>query len=528
MKSEQKLYDPSEQYDEQLEEEEFVRFESKLADRHERREQKKDDELKKQKEISEIKLTKQEKKDVKKKAEKIQKYYTYDLWNHLFDKVSYYNELGGQALFHVLLGQLMSHFKIYKKSGRYIDWRVHFFWIQNSRSGKGEGVSFMIRAAKKLEKLKRVNGTWMMQTIDIFKGGTSTDAAWVNDYDMIIKKGRRVVNMKDGKPVIKAGIIEVKDIVYFEEARTFLEPGQHKKELPEICMTAMEPIGSLKNRWTKKLKDYDLEVPTESSSSFIFTTRPLQNFKGYIAYSGLFQRCMVVIREVDTNLRKLMNKKDAVSSVAIDGEIEDFERNFEELLVEIRKIVEFAHKNQIGFNQDEAEQLQAYLIEKVEWFEKYLDDNVTNQEHKSILETFVGGYKNQILIIAHHAAVMRMSNEVGLEDIEYAFQFVKETFYELVKWISITIRPEREIKEENIELKKYISSLLKIRSPRGKNDIARHLAKKFDWTIPGAYYHINKLLEGKFSFLESSEDKSVFLRKDDISPESYKENPELE
>ena len=102
------------------------------------REKKEQKEEAKEKKLAEKKITKKEEKELEEKADTIKKLYALDYWMRCFNRVSYFNEISGQALFHTCLGQALNTLKIYLEDDSELDWRLHYLWIQDSGSGKGK------------------------------------------------------------------------------------------------------------------------------------------------------------------------------------------------------------------------------------------------------------------------------------------------------------------------------------------------------------------------------------------------------
>ena len=105
---------------------------SELRDDFLKREQERAKKRKAEKRLLANKTSKKEQALIDKKAKQIEKYYVYDLWKELFGQASFENEMYGQGLFHVLLGQLLARKKILQSGSNFIDWRIHLLFIQGS------------------------------------------------------------------------------------------------------------------------------------------------------------------------------------------------------------------------------------------------------------------------------------------------------------------------------------------------------------------------------------------------------------
>ncbi len=117
-----------------------------------KREQERARKRKAEKRLLANKTSKKDQAEIDEKAKQIEKYYVYDLWKELFGQASFENEMYGQGLFHVLLGQLLARKKILQSGNNFIDWRIHLLFIQGSGSGKGQGIDFFRKIGERCQK----------------------------------------------------------------------------------------------------------------------------------------------------------------------------------------------------------------------------------------------------------------------------------------------------------------------------------------------------------------------------------------
>ena len=88
----------------------------------------------------EIEVKEQE--QIRKDVVELQFKYKTSLWRKLFSQRSFHNEVYGQALLHVTLGVLLD-MKV-PVGERFIWGRPSLFFMQRSRSGKNEGMNFVV------------------------------------------------------------------------------------------------------------------------------------------------------------------------------------------------------------------------------------------------------------------------------------------------------------------------------------------------------------------------------------------------
>ena len=156
----------------------------KLQEEYFERQIREKEEKKKRKKLSETKITKSEKKKLEKEADAIKKLYVLDYWMRCFKRVSYCNEIAGQALFHVALGQALNNFKIKLEDESELDWRLHFCWLQNSGAGKGRAMNFVSRVMRhpNFPKLEFQKNKLIPRKYRCHKVGRMNAASLLNTY----------------------------------------------------------------------------------------------------------------------------------------------------------------------------------------------------------------------------------------------------------------------------------------------------------------------------------------------------------
>jgi hypothetical protein len=168
------------------------------------------------------------------------------------------------------------------------------------------------------------------------------------------------------------------------------------------------------------------------------------------------------------------------------------------MVVEFEKVVNFATENEITFDNDEIDDLLGFLYQKMMWFTEQVENTVPNDTNRYIMQTFVSRYKNNMVIMAFHSAVMRLSNKVQKQDLQYAFDFFKQLFEAQKVWISLSVDEDKDIKFEDMNIKAEIIKILKTDT----NNIMelpiliKELCKKFDKDYSAMRYHVVKFTRG--------------------------------
>lgn len=478
---------------------------SKLEDEYSLREKKKTEEEVKRKKLEDKKITKEEKEVLEGKAEDIKKLYSLDYWMRCWDRVSYCNEISGQAMFHVVLGQALNTFKVYLEDDSEIDWRLHFLLIQDSGSGKGRGINMASKVFRhpkflKIEQFddKKPSTSRKFKT---HKLGRMNAPSMINTFE-IDNKGN-IVTDDNGLEKVKLGILESNDFVFSEEARQILTSTTEAFELQEILMTAMEPIGSINNVYNKQLTNYVDECPTRCTASFALTTRPFGKIKQTLVESGLFQRLMFFPRKLTFDDRVAMQKKSSFAFKAARTKT-PFATEFNKMIVELNKVCLFAHDNFIDFNTNNIDDLLSFLHEKMMWFTEDVESCVPVEDNRYILQSFVSRFKDNMVIMAFHSAAMRYSKVVERQDLQYAFDFFKQLYEAQKVWVSLSVEEDKEVKNEDTAMRNAITQHLKLDLNEATTlpELVKHMAKKFQKDYVGMRYHVTKFSRGNYPLIK--------------------------
>lgn len=504
-------YDPGPSpWDKEEQEEQAVML--KLQEEFIKRDEKSKKEQESKNKLTQVVTTKQETAQLEKEAADIKKLYVLDYWMRCFNRVSYYNEMAGQALFHVALGQCLNKKMIYLEDDSALDWRLHFLLIQDSSSGKGRAMNFVSRLFDHAEfkKTEPYLGKPIKRHFRTHKLGRMNAASLINTY-AIDKNGRARKDMT-GSEIVKIGILEQNDFISSEECRNLLEGGSDSLELQEILMTAMETIGSSNNVYTKQLTNYESPCSTKCSASFAITTRPFGRVKQTLVESGLIQRMLFLPKKLTFEEREKMNKASALAFKTANTKT-PFSKDFAELVQELNKVVDFANENKIDFSEEHLDELLAFLHEKMMWFTYQVEETVPTEENRYILQSFVARYKENMTIMAFHSAAMRFSAKVEKQDLQYAFDYFKQLFEAQKVWVSLTVEENKDTKHENTAMMRTIERILKddVNQMMTFPELVNLMAKKFGKDYEAMRYHIMKFSRGSMPLivLEDTEDKRV-------------------
>jgi len=184
---------------------------------------------------------------------------------------------------YVLLSQLFKKSRIVF-GGTEKTLRLHFFWIQNMRSGKGE----TIKPMKDLCNLLGI--TWTKIT-------TLTDAGLIGTIDQDVKK-RNIEKKKDVgdegyiSPIIKGDLGNF-DIIFFEESKKIVSRSVMTEDLLLILQEALDDPGKVR----KKLAHKEA-VEYECHASLFATTYFIKEIDTILLDQGFFQRILIYLKDM--------------------------------------------------------------------------------------------------------------------------------------------------------------------------------------------------------------------------------------
>ena len=461
---------------------------------YEQRKKEENEYLEEQDLILDIDISKKELQLARKQAEDISKYYVYDIWKRLFNKVSFYNEIPCQVLFHVLLGQLLSKKKI-RQVADFQDFRVHFIWIQDPGTGKGTAWNFFSRIARRLKNYDN-------EEMKLYSSGVDTTAAIIDSF--VLDNRGRATNQ------IRPGIVSSHDIIMWEEAVSLFRPtNEFSNGTVRVVLDVVEPYGSPNNIHTKALQHWPRPTQTISSASLIATSRPIQRLRGEVLYSGLFQRFLTYIRKVDHILNNKMIQASSLSSFG-DG-IEQFQKQEEELIKELKKLQKFGKENEL--EPHPKDRVLKLISEKMEILEEDCWNQIGNDNNRSIVESFIRRMRNYLVKLACHSAIMRESTKIELKDIEYGFELIQKLYNSLKIWIELDIAEEEDkgylIKINTVIriIKEYNKNNKRLQKP----ELAKIISKECKFSLQSAYALLSRMSQGSNSYIIFAADKTVRL-----------------
>lgn len=410
-----------------------------------------------------FKLTKEQRADIKKKAAQ-QQIFGFDLLQQylkLHNQFSYYNELIGEATFRVLLSALLKGKSVYKSNGKKLDFTLHNFTVQNSGTGKDQSLDLFQEV---VETINYLYGDQLLR-LCVLSGAETPES--LLDHFATKKEGGKVVNDYENTT---DGTFSSNDIIISRECSfLFVEHRGERQTKAELFLQALEgrPI-------RKSLRGWDGHFTiTESEFCFIGMSRPISNMKSHIATSGLQQRAINIMRDIDIELRKKMSAKDAELSFGNQKDFGEYTKQKKEFAKNMLELIKAA--KQATFEQDNPKELAAIINDNVLDLYKTTEDLFYSKEHKIIAESFIGRFNNIILILAYQNALLREYKQAGTRlnvitvnktDVQLSVDFIMRTFNNMMEWI------EETLEEDNTAAFKRRNLIAAIKTAFSKDKVA--------------------------------------------------------
>lgn len=188
------------------------------------------------------------------------------------------------ASFYVLMGQYFRNVRIAFGS-RQKDLRLNFFWIQPSRTGKGElsGVTKEVASGLGIRwaKVTKITDAGLLGSIDHY-------AIEYNYKHKLTEDDERWKN-----PVV-IGDLGNYDIIFFDECKQLLEPQTYNENSMQIMQEALDYPGHVRS----KLR-FNYPIEYDCSCSIYATTYYLgQSIETSLLTTGFFQRMMPYMRDM--------------------------------------------------------------------------------------------------------------------------------------------------------------------------------------------------------------------------------------
>lgn len=420
-------------------------------------------------------------------AEDIKKSLKYRFVSHCTN-FSYSNELSLEIMFHGILSLITKDQNIYLE-GRKIFGKIHFLWMQQSGSGKGEAFKEIARILNEYNAMVEnpLKIVWLdgSETIESFYNSFATGKS---GYDL-------------NNPV--KGLFETADLILIEECSyIFVEKRGQKQTKSEVFLKALEdqPLYKKLASWNGK------STITYPNFVMFSSSRVVPEVQEAIASSGLLQRQVPQFRNITAEVRLEMNKKNVQKKFFPVMDETGFQKERIMLADEFYRLhKEINLNNQFTF--ENKEECFALISQNNDKMQKELYNTITRQEHRMIAEAFISRFVDRILVFSIHNAIMRGSRKINVSDIQISCEIAERIFRNLYLWIEETIDENRFLKKRRQLFQKYIREWFKHKESYSLEEFAELVVTRTSYSRSYAYNLIEKFSVGKRSLLKKTNNR---------------------
>ncbi len=373
------------------------------------------------------------------------------MWYYISDKVSAGNEEAGKRCLWTLFSVLMKKagVKINKIDGRQVTPRLHFFWIQPSRSGKDRMINFLVLLIDKINELYMAEFhkklIWCRKV-----DNADTVETMVNFYKE--RKNGKKLEIDTSDEGLVQGIFEQYDLLYSPECSFLFVESRHMKSntIAETMLQALEgtPLPKRLIKWN------GAETITKPNFCYIGASRKVGEHQKSIIESGLQQRGLSVIRNLSTIDREKMIDKFIKYSLATKEDI-DTQNHYMNLLA--NKLFEMYKKMEnetmdivedAGERRKISEMIGKFLKKQL----RFCEEEYPQKEHVDVGQTFVMGLENLIITLAYKNALLDETNIVDAKHFEKAFEDIAEQTQLIMTWIEDTVEENKGKKSKRMKI----------------------------------------------------------------------------
>lgn len=366
-------------------------------------------------------------------------------WTSVFCEYSYNNERYSQLCLHLTLGQIYKH-RFIIKGGQRIDGRINIAAFWDASGGKSAPYGFvkdMLTSAGK-----------EVRDLDDF-----TDAALIGTWRDAEEDEE---DEAEGGMILEPGIMQLSDVIHFDEASTLFMETQHTKKAINFLEKALNPIGSAHNMISKKLARGP-PIEFYSDLSLYLTTYIPENIGQEFLNKGLMQRTLVLPKRLNFAQRvdNLRTDVDKLGKVTVAPEL------YESIKTDITRLSRMESLRLTADVQElDWDNIREYVKNRAVrllMMTQSLDAGV-----QSVATSLIARYTNFMYVIAMHACTIREDHVISKEDVDYAYEFIHTIMEHVLPWLEMDSGITRkDAKEDKLrrQLQKIYGQLLEI-APR--------------------------------------------------------------
>lgn len=366
-------------------------------------------------------------------------------WTSVFCEYSYNNEKYAQLCLHLTLGQIYKH-RFIIKGGQRLDGRINIAAFWDASGGKSAPYGFvkdMLMSAGK-----------EVRDLDDF-----TDAALIGTWRDAEEDEE---DEAEGGMILEPGIMQLSDVIHFDEASTLFMETQHTKKAINFLEKALNPIGSAHNMISKKLARGP-PIEFYSDLSLYLTTYIPENIGQEFLNKGLMQRTLVLPKRLNFAQRvdNLRTDVDKLGKITVAPEL------YESIKTDITRLSRMESLRLTGEVQElDWDNIREYVKNRAVrllMMTQSLDAGV-----QSVATSLIARYTNFMYVIAMHACSIREDHVISKDDVDYAYEFIHTIMEHVLPWLEMDSGITRkDAKEDKLrrQLQKIYGQLLEI-APR--------------------------------------------------------------
>lgn len=334
-------------------------------------------------------------------------------WKTEFEKRCWGSDQFAEVSFHVLFGQLPSIRAIpihYENNTS--DMRVHCMLFQRSGTGKGRGFSFVVEMAQQLELV-------------CMKPDATTDAVLLGSFERI--EGEPEPNQIFG--ILDPNKRPQVNLLMMNEAILILDTKKTdwNKDYMTYYQIVMNPIGTPDNRIEKTNLSMGGQIITINPVVSLFlTTYPPDKLLETITKAGFIQRMITLY-----NIQTFEERKDHWKTMtAKTGKMGDKSPLIAEIVNALKYINQYYRKNPFIIMSDETSANLQMVMRQI--FEPLDKVNDAMREH---LADFVPRIYDNLIKLAYHHAMCRLSPIVENKDVLYGLKIMRPAWLRMIEYM---------------------------------------------------------------------------------------------
>ena len=370
-----------------------------------------------------------------------------NLYNYLFSCRCYNHPSFSVLSLFVILGQLFRQARI-EFNGNFLDPRVHLMLFSPSGTGKGRGMDFVIRIARRV-------GLTVQPILEF------TDAFLLGGFEpeTYTENGKKKTRWN----VIYGALTEESniDILTMEEASILFDSKatEYTKNAMIYFQTGLNTIGSESNRLTKGLLHG--KIDSRCVSSLLFTTFPPANLFEHLVKKGFLPRMINIVEDVPSEQRR-KNAHMMIDNLGLKNT--DYTLKEHVLVNSLKKLAKKNIRRQrLSITKDSIQALH-FMIDDI-----FKSLEGMNYYSRRKMEEFTNRFQEHIIKISLLHSIIDNRNVIEMKDIAFANKVVLPVWNRLTSFVEeqMPIPIKYLVKERRV--KKTVLQAYKNLAKREKN-----------------------------------------------------------